>query len=175
MIIIGSLFSGSGQLDRAVEQITGGRVVWQCEIDPVASRVLAQHWPGVPNLGDIRAVNWSRVRWGMGPVDVLCGGFPCTDISLAGAGAGLTPGTQSGLWSEMARAVDTLRPGQVIIENVRSLLRVPADRPALGDVLRDLADLGYDADWETVPASAVGAPHRRDRIFIVAAAHAHRL
>jgi DNA (cytosine-5)-methyltransferase 1 len=75
----------------------------------------------------------------------------------------------------MARAVDTLRPGQVIIENVRSLLRVPADRPALGDVLRDLADLGYDADWETVPASAVGAPHRRDRIFIVAAAHAHRL
>lgn len=159
---IGSLFSGSGQLDRAVEQITGGHVVWQCEIDPVASMVLEQHWPGVPNLGDIRRVNWSRVRWGRaepGPVDVLCGGFPCTDISLAGARAGLAPGTQSGLWSEMVRAIDTLRPGQVIIENVRSLLRVPAERPALGDVLRSLADLGYDAEWETVSAAAVGADH----------------
>lgn len=163
----------AGMLDRAVEQVTGGQVVWQCEIDRIAAMVLAQHWPGVPNLGDIRAVNWSRVRWGLGPVDILCGGFPCTDISWAGQQAGLAAGTQSGLWSEFVRAIDTLRPPQVIIENVRALLRVPADRPAIGDVLRDLADLGYDAQWETVSAAAVGAPHRRDRVFITA--HTDRL
>ena len=173
MTRIGSLFSGSGMLDRAVERATGGQIIWQSEIDRGAAAVLARHWPGVPNLGDIRAVNWSRIRWGLGPVDILCGGFPCTDISLAGGQAGLGPGTQSGLWSEMVRAIDTLRPGQVVIENVRSLLNVPRERPAIGDVLRSLADLGYDAEWEVVSAASVGAPHRRDRIFITA--HTDRL
>lgn len=188
MTRIGSLFSGSGMLDRAVEQVTGGHVVWQSEIDRGACKVLAQHWPDVPNLGDIRAINWSRVRWGIGPIDILCGGFPCTDISYAGQQQGLAPGTQSGLWSEMVRAIDTLRPRRVIIENVRALLRVPAQRSTgshlepetgsvvlrgLGAVLGDLADLGYDAEWEVVSAAAVGAPHRRDRVFI--AAHTDRL
>lgn len=176
---IGSLFSGSGMLDSAVEQATGGEVVWYCEADRSAAKVLAQHWPDVPNLGDIRRINWSRIRWALGPVDVLCGGFPCTDISLAGRQAGMGPATQSGLWSEFARAIDTLRPELIVIENVRSLLSVHADRHlapydedlalrGMGAVLGDLADLGYDAEWEVVSAATVGAPHRRERVFVVA-------
>jgi DNA (cytosine-5)-methyltransferase 1 len=179
MTRIGSLFSGSGQLDRAVELLTGGEVVWHCEPDRSAAKVLAAHWPDVPNLGDVRRVNWSRIRWALGPVDVVCGGFPCTDISLAGRCAGMGAATQSGLWSEFARAVDTLRPGTVVIENVRSLLSVFADRHlaphdeglalrGMGAVLGDLADLGYDARWEVISAEGVGAPHRRERVFVVA-------
>lgn len=183
---IGSLFSGSGMLDRAVEQATGGRVVWHCENDRAAKLVLAERWPGVPNLGDVRRVNWSRIRWSLGPVDILCGGFPCTDISPAGRQAGLAPGTQSGLWVEFVRAIDALRPQAVVIENVRNLLHVRAnirstlgrmgpdqrdmagDPRGIGAVLGDLADLGFDAEWEVVPASDAGAPHRRQRIFVVA-------
>lgn len=183
------MFSGSGILDRAVEEATGGTVVWQCETDHAAKAVLAKHWPGVPNLGDVRNINWSQVRWGVSPIDLLCGGFPCTDISDAGTREGLRPGTQSGLWSEMVRAIDCLRPPQVLIENVRALLTTPANRAStirvhearsnmgsspqvmdtgIGAVLGDLADLGYDAEWQVLSASGVGAPHRRQRIFIVA-------
>jgi DNA (cytosine-5)-methyltransferase 1 len=182
------MFSGSGILDRAVEQATGGTVVWHCETDPAAKAILAHHWPGTPNLGDVRRINWSRVRWGISPIDLLCGGFPCTDISNAGTRTGLRPGTQSGLWSEMVRAIETLRPPQVLIENVRALLTTPANRTTInthapssflepgaeivdtgiGAVLGDLADLGYDAEWEALSASGAGAPHRRQRVFIVA-------
>jgi len=179
---IGSLFSGAGGLDLAVEKVFGGRTVWHCEIDPAASKVLAHHWPGVPNLGSVTDVDWSTVE----PVDVLCGGFPCQDLSCAGKRAGLADGTRSGLWSEFARAVDILRPGWVVIENVRGILSAKAHRTvefseagvgdgsggpvlrALGAVLGDLADLGYDAQWTTVAASSVGAPHRRERVFILA-------
>lgn len=115
---IGSLFSGAGGLDLAVEHVTGGRTVWHCEADPDAAKVLAAHWPGVPNLGDITAVDWSRVE----PVEVLCGGFPCQDVSAAGRRAGLAGGTRSGLWAEMARAIEALRPALVVIENVEGLL-----------------------------------------------------
>jgi len=174
----------TGQLDRAVERLTGGHVVWYCETDHAARRLLAARWPDIPNLGDVRTINWSRIRWGLGPVDILVGGFPCTDISLAGTRAGLAPGTRSGLWSQFARAIDALRPRAVVIENVRSLLSVQADRslepgdPAMGEraigiVLGDLADLGYDAQWQVVSAASVGAPHRRERIFITA--HPHHL
>ena len=183
------MFSGSGILDRAVEQATGGTVVWHCETDHAAKAVLAKHWPGVPNLGDVRRINWSRVRWGISPIDLLCGGFPCTDISDAGTRGGLRPGTQSGLWSEMVRAIEALRPPQVLIENVRALLTTPANRSptikvyarsgdlepgpqivdtGIGAVLGDLADLGYDAEWQALSASGAGAPHRRQRVFIVA-------
>jgi len=188
------MFSGSGILDRAIEQATGGTVVWHCETDPAASAVLAQHWPDTPNLGDVRRINWSRVRWGIGPIDLLCGGFPCTDISNAGTRSGLRADTRSGLWSEMVRAINTLRPPQVFIENVRALLTTPANRTiistcpnggdgarhsvvepgseildtGIGAVLGDLADLGYDAEWETLSASRAGAPHQRQRVFIVA-------
>src|SRR5581483_5726033 len=111
---IGSLFSGGGGLDLADEHVFGGRVVWHCENDPAASKVLAHRWPGVPNLHDITTVDWTQVE----PVDVLCGGFPCQDISSAGKQAGMGAGTRSGLWSDFARAIDALRPRWVVIENV---------------------------------------------------------
>jgi DNA (cytosine-5)-methyltransferase 1 len=179
---IGSLFSGAGMLDKAVEHVFGGEVVWHCEQDKAASKVLAHHWPSVPNLGDITAVDWTAVE----PVDVLCGGFPCQDVSAAGKRAGIKDGTRSGLWAVFADAIDTLRPSIVIIENVRGLLSArahrnlePADTTlgneserlilrAAGAVLGDLADLGYDAQWATIAAGDVGAPHRRERVFIVA-------
>ncbi|SIK87485.1 DNA cytosine methyltransferase [Mycobacteroides abscessus] len=179
---IGSLFSGAGGLDLAVEHVTGGRTVWHCEADPDAAKVLAAHWPSVPNLGDITAVDWSAIE----PVDVLCGGFPCQDVSAAGRRAGIASGTRSGLWLEYAEAINQLRPQLVVIENVRGLLSGYAHRAmepgpddlgdrssrpllrAAGAVLGDLADLGYDAQWTTVAASEVGAPHRRERVFIVA-------
>lgn len=190
---IGSLFSGAGGLDMAVEQVFGGTVAWHCELSTLvddkgksranaAPKVLAHHWPGVPNLDDISRVDFRTVE----PVDVLCGGFPCQDISVAGRRAGMGAGTRSGLWSEFARAIDELRPQFVVIENVRNLLNVEANRHvepgtdvvgdgdvkpvlrALGAVLGDLSDLGFDAQWTTVSAASVGAPHQRERVFILA-------
>ena len=168
----------------AVEQVFGGHTVWHSEIDKAASKVLAHRWPDVPNLGSITEIDWAEVE----PVDVLCGGFPCQDVSAAGKRAGIKDGTRSGLWAVFADAIDALRPQYVIIENVRGLLSATAhravesddavvgdrsDRPvlrALGAVLGDLADIGsYEARWVTLAASAVGAPHRRERVFIVAA------
>lgn len=165
----------------AVEAVFGGDIVWHSEVDPAASKVLAHHYPDVPNLGDITRIGWEEIP----PVDILCGGFPCTDVSAAGKRAGLH-GTRSGLWSYYANAIDILRPRMVIIENVRGLLSAHAHRPmesddtavgnlgvqpvlrAAGAVLGDLADLGYDAWWATVSAASVGAPHRRERVFVIA-------
>jgi site-specific DNA-cytosine methylase len=179
---IGSLFSGAGGLDLAVEHVFGATTAWHSEIDSAASKVLAHRWPDVPNLGDITAVDWAIVE----PVDILCGGFPCQDVSSAGRRAGIKDGTRSGLWAVFANAIANLRPPVVVIENVRGLLSAAAHRPmesgpdglgdgdtqpvlrAIGAVLGDLADLGYDARWATVSASSVGAPHRRERVFIVA-------
>ena len=181
---IGSLFSGAGGLDMAVEAVFGGRTVWHSEIDKAASKVLAHRWPDVPNLGSITEIDWATVE----PVDVLCGGFPCQDVSAAGKRAGIKAGTRSGLWAVFADAIDALRPQYVIIENVRGLLSATAhravesdntvvgnrsDRPvlrALGAVLGDLSDIRYDAVWATVAAADVGAPHRRERVFILACA-----
>jgi DNA (cytosine-5)-methyltransferase 1 len=197
---IGSLFSGAGGLDMAVEQVFGGTTVWQSELAPAACKVLEHRW-GVPNLGDITKVDWNAVE----PVEVLCGGFPCQDVSSAGFRAGLKDGTRSGLWSMFADAIEALRPQFVVIENVRGLLSAAAERGAttteeddddqscadpdsdvecrtdevgdrsgrpvlraIGAVLGDLSDLRYDAQWVCVGASTVGAPHRRDRVFILA-------
>jgi DNA (cytosine-5)-methyltransferase 1 len=179
---IGSLFSGAAGLDRAVQAVFGGEVVWHSEIDPAASKVLAYHYPNVPNLGSVTDIDWATVP----PVDIICGGFPCTDVSAAGKRAGMH-GTRSGLWSHMAEAIDVIRPKYVVIENVRGLLNANANRPlestedglgdgerrpvlrAIGAVLGDLADIGgYEARWVTVSAASVGAPHRRERVFIVA-------
>ena len=134
------------------------RTVAFCEIDPFCRRVLEKHWPGVPAHSDVRTLRGADV----GAIDVICGGFPCQDISLSGTGAGIE-GARSGLWSEYARIIGELRPKYVIVENVSALLGRGLDR-----VLGDLASLGYDAEWHCIPASAVGAPHRRDRIWIVA-------
>lgn len=182
---LGSLFSGVGGLDVAVEAFFGAQTVWHAEIDPAPSKVLAARWPGVPNLGDVTKVDWSTVE----PVDVLCGGFPCQDVSFAGRRQGLKSGTRSGLWSEFAEAIDVLKPKVVVIENVRGLLSAEAEssvepcswclgdgggKPplrALGAVLGDLADLGFDAEWGSLLAADVGAPHNRFRVFIVAYRH----
>ncbi len=186
------LFSGIGGFSLGLERAEM-RTVAFCEIDPYCRRVLAKHWPTVPIYDDIRALtavrlaadgiiqvapNASDLRCyarrseqslsGTGEhgkassIDVICGGFPCQDISVAGKGAGID-GTRSGLWSEYARIIGELRPRYVIVENVSALLGRGLDR-----VLGDLAALGYDAEWHCIPASAVGAPHRRDRLWIVA-------
>lgn len=190
-----NLFSGAGGLDLAVEQVFGGNTAWHCEPEKIsdkkdgplrpnpAVKVLSAHWPGgVPNIGDITTVDWSAVE----PVDVLCGGFPCQDISAAGRRAGIAEGTRSGLWANYADAIAVLHPRLVVIENVRGLLHGKAHRAmesdpaavgdgdvkpvlrALGAVLGDLSDIGYDAQWATVAASDVGSCHRRERVFIVA-------
>lgn len=179
---IGSLFSGYGGLDLAVQSVLGGDVAWHVEFDASPAAILAQHFPEVPNHGDITKVNWLSVE----PVDILTGGFPCQDVSLAGARRGIRADTRSGLWAHYARAIDKLRPSLVVIENVRGLLSADAHSDlepctwcvgdgggesalrALGAVLGDLAGLGYDARWCGVSASDAGAPHGRFRIFIVA-------
>jgi DNA (cytosine-5)-methyltransferase 1 len=157
------LFSGIGGFSLGLER-AGMRTVAFCEIDPFCRRVLAKHWPSVPCFPDITKLRGADV----GSVDVICGGFPCQDISVAGKGAGLA-GERSGLWSEYARIVGELRPRFVIVENVSALLARGIDR-----VLGDLAALGYDAEWHCIPASAVGAPHRRDRLWIIAYADSVR-
>lgn len=202
---VGSLFSGYGGLDLAVEHAFDAETIWFSENNPHVARIFAHHWPDAPNLGDITAIDWREVP----PVDVLCGGFPCQDVSTVGKRAGLAPGTRSGLWSHMAAAIDVLQPRFVVIENVRGLLSSPAIRAptegdddeqrnpdpatpsaatlrdleldpwglgddtarplrAAGAVLGDLADLRYDTQWIGLPASLVGAPHPRLRVFILA-------
>ena len=156
-LTVGSLFAGIGGFDLGLER-AGFDIAWQVEIDPYCQRVLAKHWPTVHRYGDIRAIDWSAVE----PVDLLCGGFPCQDISLAGKGAGLS-GERSGLWFEYAKAINALKPRYVLIENVAALRSRGLDQ-----VLGSLAALGYDAEWHCIPACAVGAPHRRDRVWIVA-------
>jgi DNA (cytosine-5)-methyltransferase 1 len=179
---IGSLFSGYGGLDLAVSKVLGAEVAWHCEWEDAPSKVLEANFPGVPNYRDVSTVDWDSVE----PVDILTGGFPCQDLSNAGKRAGLKEGTRSGLWSEFYKAITILKPKIVIIENVRGLLSAKADSGmeygteimeqaergvvlrALGAVLGDLADIGYDAKWTGVRASEAGAPHQRYRVFIVA-------
>jgi DNA (cytosine-5)-methyltransferase 1 len=155
------LFSGIGGFSLGLER-AGFQTVAFCEIDPFCVRVLNKHWPGVPVYDDVRTLSADRLRADGIEVDVICGGFPCQDISFAGKGAGLA-GERSGLWREYARLVGELRPRYVIVENVSALLA-----RGLGDVLGDLAAFGYDAEWHCIPASAVGAPHRRDRLWVLA-------
>jgi DNA (cytosine-5)-methyltransferase 1 len=179
---VGSLFSGYGGLDLAVTNVLDAEVVWHCEWDDAPSKILDKNFPGVPNFKDVSKVDWATVE----PVDVLTGGFPCQDLSLAGKRAGLKDGTRSGLWSEFHKAIEVIKPRLVVIENVRGLLSATAHSNvefcpwcmgndsgepilrALGAVLGDLADIGYDARWTSVRAADAGAPHSRFRVFIIA-------
>jgi len=156
----GSLCSGYGGLDLAVMAVTGARLAWVAETDRHAAAVLARHWPDVPNLGDVTALDWSKVP----PVDLVSAGWPCQDISYAGPGAGITEGTRSGLWLTVAVGLRHLRPSYVFLENVAALRT-----RGLAKVLGDLAALGYDTQWLCLRASDAGAPHRRDRLLILAA------
>jgi DNA (cytosine-5)-methyltransferase 1 len=179
---IGSLFSGYGGLDLAVTELTGATVAWHCEWEDAPSKILEHHFPGIPNYKDVSKVDWTQVE----PIDILTGGFPCQDLSVAGKRAGLKEGTRSGLWSEFAKAIETLKPKAVVIENVRGILSAKANSDlepcpecmgnldsksvlrALGAVLGDLADMGYDAKWGGLRAADAGAPHNRFRVFIIA-------
>lgn len=169
-----SLFAGIGGMDLGLER-AGMECVAQVEIDDYATKVLAKHWPNVTKFRDVRDVGAHNL-----PVcDLIAGGFPCQDISQAGKRAGLS-GERSGLWFEFHRIICELRPRYVLVENVAAL-RTPIRRagrfiePApISRVLGDLAESGYDAEWDCIPASAVGAPHQRDRVFIVAYSNGQR-
>jgi DNA (cytosine-5)-methyltransferase 1 len=156
MLTVGSLFSGIGGIDLGLER-AGMRIIWQIEIDPYCRRVLAKHWPDVPRFADVRAVGAANLE----RVDLVCGGFPCQDISSAGRRAGIT-GERSGLWFEFLRIVGEIRPQYVLVENVAALF----DR-GIGDVLGGLATIRYDAEWSVVSACSMGAPHTRERVFIL--------
>jgi len=167
VIRIGSIFTGIAGLDRGVEQALAqlgqaSRVEWQAEKDPYARAVLAKHYPTVRRYEDVRDVNAHAP-----PVDLICGGFPCQDLSLAGKREGIT-GARSGLWSEFERCIRVLRPSLVLVENVPELAAY------LGHVLGPLAELGFDAEWGLFSAAEVGAPHRRERMFILAYARGYR-
>lgn len=190
----GSLFTGYGGLDLAVEEVFDAETIWTSDVDPGANRIIAHRYPGIPNLGDITTIDWSGVR----RPDILSGGSPCQDLSTAGARAGMVDGTRSNLWVAMREAIAQLEPTYVVWENVRGALSARAEsdlgwteglldgRPpeahpkkedpalrALGRVLGDLSDLGYDARWLTLRASDVGACHRRERVFITAHPKGH--
>lgn len=155
------LFSGIGGFELGFQR-AGFAIAGMCEIEPYARAVLAARFPGVPVFGDIRNVTARALELAGVAPDVVTGGFPCQDISLAGKGAGLD-GERSGLWREMHRVIAEVRPRWVVAENVAALRSRRLDQ-----VLGSLAQIGYDAEWHCIPASAVGAPHRRDRIWIVA-------
>jgi DNA (cytosine-5)-methyltransferase 1 len=180
---IGSLFSGYGGLDIALHTLwPNAKTAWVSDVDKGPQKVLAHRYPDAPNLGDITKVDWSQVE----PVDIITGGSPCQDLSHAGKRAGMKTGTRSGLWASMCDAIDILRPSLVVWENVRGALSAEAtigdvescgfcvdddnDQPmrALGRVLGDLADIGYDAAWVGLRAADVGAPHGRFRVFVLA-------
>ena len=156
------LFSGIGGFSLGLERTGGFETVAFCEIEEFPRKVLKKHWPEVPCYHDVRELTADTIRRDGIAVDVICGGFPCQDISLAGPGQGLA-GERSGLWFEYARLVGEIRPRLVLVENVAELL----DR-GLGDVLGTLAALGYDAEWDCIPASYVGARQIRDRVWLVA-------
>jgi DNA (cytosine-5)-methyltransferase 1 len=171
------LFSGIGGFSLGLERTGGFETVAFCEIDPFCRRVLAKHWPEVPCYHDVRELTAARLAADGIAVEVITGGFPCQDISIAGKRAGLGEGTRSGLWSEIIRLAGDLRPAFIIVENVSNLLSGPSERPGawFGRVLGDLAELGYDAEWENIPASTVGAPHRRERLWLTAYPPSERL
>jgi DNA (cytosine-5)-methyltransferase 1 len=155
-VTVGSLFAGIGGFDLGFER-AGFEVKWQVEIDPFCRAVLAKHWPDVRRYEDVRTVGAELER-----VDVLCGGFPCQDVSSAGPRIGIS-GERSGLWGEFHRVICELRPRYVVVENTEGLLARGLDR-----VLGDLAGSGYDAEWACIQAADLGAPHERERLFLVA-------
>ena len=156
------LFSGIGGFSLGLERTGGFETVAFCEIEEWPRRILAKHWPDVPIYTDVRELTYERLHADRTVPDIITAGFPCQDISVAGKGAGIE-GERSGLWSEVARLTGELRPRYVILENVSALLGRGLDK-----VLGDLAQIGYDAEWHCIPASSVGAPHRRDRFWAVA-------
>lgn len=144
-------------MDLGLER-AGMQCQWQVEIDPFCQKVLEKHWPYVKRYSDVRDCG----QYNLEQVDLICGGFPCQDISNAGKRAGID-GARSGLWSEYHRIICELRPRYVLVENVAALLVRGMDR-----VLSDLATSGYDAEWRVFSACEMGFPHSRERLFLIA-------
>jgi DNA (cytosine-5)-methyltransferase 1 len=157
------LFSGIGGFSLGLERTGGFETVAFCEIEPFCRDVLAKHWPDVPCHDDVRTLAAEP-----GGADVVCGGFPCQDVSHAGKRTGLS-GERSGLYRELVRTIRVVQPKYAIVENVAALLG-----DGMGTVLGDLAQSGYDLEWDCVPAQAIGAPHERERVWIVAHANSER-
>jgi DNA (cytosine-5)-methyltransferase 1 len=155
-LTVGSLFSGIGGLDLGLER-AGMKVIWQSEIDPYCNKVLKKHWPEVPNHGNIKDINWGTVE----RPNVICGGYPCQPFSTAGKRRGTDDPRH--LWPWVRTAISKLRPDYAILENVRGHLSMGGIQ-----VIGELAQIGYDAEWRVVSAAGLGAPHRRDRLIIVA-------
>lgn len=153
-----SLCSGVGGLDLAVEIVFGAEVAWHAEIDKEANKVLAKHWPGTPNYGDITKIVWEEM---LPVVDIVCAGPPCQPVSRSGPRKG--EADERFLWPYVLDAVGRLRPGWVVFENP------PGVKPWLGRIISSLARLGYVGTWGVYSANAVGACHRRERIFVLAA------
>lgn len=151
-----SLFSGIGGIDLGLER-AGFTIAYHAEIEKYPAAVLRKHWPDVPNLGDVTKIKWEELE----NVDVIAGGYPCQPFSLVGRRRGTSDPRH--LWPYVADAIRVLRPRFAFMENVRGHLSL-----GFGDVLSDLASIGYDAEWQVVSAASVGAPHRRDRVIIVA-------
>jgi len=175
------LFAGYGGLGLAVEAVFDAELAWYAEFDEAPSKIMERHWPGIPNHGDVTVVDWASVE----PVDIISGGSPCQDVSAAGRRAGMNEGTRSNLWVAMREAIATIKPTYVVWENVRgahsagAYSAVESEEGLLGEsraaylratgrVVGDLAGLGYDAQWRTISAASVGAPHKRERVFVLA-------
>lgn len=165
MMTIGSLFAGIGGIELGLEMTEGFKTLWQVEIDSYAQKVLRLRFPESELFEDVRLVGKDNLK----RVDLLCGGFPCQDISNAGKRKGIE-GERSGLWSEFFRIICEIRPRYVLVENVAALLG-----RGFGRVLGDLASCGYDAEWDCLPSAAFGAPHLRDRLFLVGYTKGKRL
>lgn len=165
-----SLFAGIGGFDLGLERTGGFETVAFCEIDPFCQKVLAKHWPGVPIYDDVRTLTAERLATDGIAVDVICGGFPCQDLSSAGAQAGIGENTRSGLFREMLRLAVALRPKFIVFENVARLLSGPKEDSGrwFWEFLSALAEVGYDAEWFSITSASIGAPHERDRVWIVA-------
>ena len=155
-LTVGSLFSGIGGLDLGLER-AGMKVIWQSEIDPYCNKVLKKHWPEVINHGNIKDIDWGTVE----RPNVICGGYPCQPFSTAGKRRGTDDPRH--LWPWVRTAISELRPDYAILENVRGHLSMGGLQ-----VIRELAEIGYDAEWRVISAAGLGAPHRRDRLIIVA-------
>ena len=155
------LFSGIGGFSLGLEKTEGFETVAFCEIDPHAKKVLEKHWPKVPIFEDVKKLKATE----LGLVDMICGGFPCQDISVAGLQKGLE-GARSGLWKEFERLIKEIKPRYVLIENVANLRS-----KGLNQVLKDLWKIGYDSEWHIISARSIGACHLRERVWIIAYPH----
>ena len=183
MLTYAEFCAGYGGLGLAVEEVLDAELRWYSEFDPAPSKILAHHWPDAPNHGDMTKIDWAAVE----PVDVLSGGTPCQDLPAAGRRQGMTDGTRSNLWVNMREAIAAIKPQYVIWENVRGAYSAKADSSlescpgcvgdtgdagpalrALGRVLGDLSELGYDCQWRGLRAADVGACHSRYRVFVLA-------